>query len=202
MSEAQSSRTPAERKLIKAGKKLFLKHGYGSVTTDMLVKEASSSKATLYKYFPQKSDILVCVLREEGDKFLVSLNVEAHDEASFFDALTSFGEGFLALLDRTDIQSLEQILIAESQSIPDVSAHFFASTYGRMRRNLTSFIQNGLDKAWVHSPFEPRHLAESLMSVWRGFQQDEIYFGAERSDYPSHEKRVKKALDLVFRRPV
>jgi AcrR family transcriptional regulator len=57
---------PRER-LVSAAYELFLRHGLRAVGVDRIVDEAGVAKATLYRHFPSKDDLVVAALarREE-----------------------------------------------------------------------------------------------------------------------------------------
>lgn len=50
------------RQIRQAARTLFLRHGFGGVTTAALVKEAGVSKETLYSRYPNKEAVFTDVL--------------------------------------------------------------------------------------------------------------------------------------------
>ena len=69
--------------LIRTAHDLFQRHGFGAVGIDRVIAEAGVAKATLYRHFPSKDDLVLAVLRrvdEESRGALVhSLRAAADD---------------------------------------------------------------------------------------------------------------------------
>jgi len=60
--------SPPDR-ILKVRRRLFFAHGFESVSTDAVVREAGVSKATLYKCFPNMRVVLKAVTEAEADSF-------------------------------------------------------------------------------------------------------------------------------------
>ncbi|WP_298916965.1 TetR/AcrR family transcriptional regulator [uncultured Algimonas sp.] len=187
-----------ETRIIAAGRKLFLKHGYSGVTTDMLVREASASKATLYKYFPDKAAILVKVLEREGDTFMVAPDDLPDEREAYLDALKGFGTGLLTLLSKREIRGFEHLVITESRHIPDIAAEFYKATYDRTFENLTRLIGAGLERGWIQSKLTAEQASDALISLWASRLQDRDRFGVKPDGSESPADRVHFGLNLVF----
>ena len=54
-------------KIVETGKKLFYRYGIKKVSVEEICKEAGVSKATFYKYFKNKVDLALFILREIFD---------------------------------------------------------------------------------------------------------------------------------------
>ncbi|NER61767.1 helix-turn-helix transcriptional regulator, partial [Pseudomonas sp. MAFF212428] len=50
------------RNLLVTASELFLAHGYDGVSMDAIVAAAGGSKATIYRYFGSKNELLVAVV--------------------------------------------------------------------------------------------------------------------------------------------
>jgi AcrR family transcriptional regulator len=59
--------------IVNAAQTLFSRFGLKKVTTDDIAKEAGASKATVYKYFKNKSDIFDYVVKMESEYLLTSI---------------------------------------------------------------------------------------------------------------------------------
>ncbi|WP_300758906.1 TetR/AcrR family transcriptional regulator, partial [Janthinobacterium sp.] len=72
---ATSSNRSSERrrKLLEAAGRLFLASGYDGVSMDAIVAEAGGSKATAYRYFGSKQDLLVAVVEYLCADFIIRL---------------------------------------------------------------------------------------------------------------------------------
>lgn len=58
----------SRRKLLEAGKTLFLKYGYRKVTVEEICTEAGISKMTFYRFFDNKISLVECMINELADE--------------------------------------------------------------------------------------------------------------------------------------
>jgi AcrR family transcriptional regulator len=57
--------TPARRRLLETATRLFYAEGVHAVGIDRIIAEAGVAKATFYKHFPSKDDLVVAYLEEQ-----------------------------------------------------------------------------------------------------------------------------------------
>lgn len=67
----------ARDRILSAAARLFCHHGFAATGVDAVIAEAGTAKATLYKHFPSKDDLIAAVLEVEGETW----------RAWFFDRL-------------------------------------------------------------------------------------------------------------------
>ena len=90
---------PRER-ILAAASELFTKQGVGATGVDTLIASAGVAKATFYRHFPSKDDLVVAWLRDPRTRWLDRLRVEAEAHATspdevipaFFDAVVGWLE--------------------------------------------------------------------------------------------------------------
>jgi len=63
------SRQPRKDFLLETAYRLFNEHGYHATGIDLILAESGVSKATLYKYFRTKDDLILEVLKRRHDEF-------------------------------------------------------------------------------------------------------------------------------------
>ncbi len=81
---------PRDRILDVAGP-LFYREGYRAIGVDRIIAEADVAKATFYKHFPSKDDLIVACIERAETRSLVDLPPE--DDP---DALTAYAEAMIA----------------------------------------------------------------------------------------------------------
>lgn len=82
MSEARS-------RLLKTASRLFYSEGLHSVGVDRVITEAQVTRATLYKHFPSKDDLIVAYLRQADELIRSRIAATRQPDISSDDAVRS-----------------------------------------------------------------------------------------------------------------
>jgi AcrR family transcriptional regulator len=151
------------RHLLEVAERLFYAHGYRAVGVDRLIAEADVAKATFYRHFPTKDDLVVAVLdardsrwRQELAEQLVARAPDPRDRPlAVFDVLAEqfASDGFRGCA------FLNTMVEVASRSHP---AHAAAQ---RHKQHLTDDLEGLLREAFVPSPAE---LAPQLLLLIDG----------------------------------
>jgi TetR/AcrR family transcriptional repressor of mexJK operon len=114
------------RQIRRAAETLFLRHGFGGVSTAALAREAGVSKETLYSRYPSKEAVLADVLAH-----LIPAGVPetetAAPPATWDDldrALRSLAYELHRALSRREYIELARVVIAETPRLPEVGETF------------------------------------------------------------------------------
>ena len=140
------------------------------MSTDWLAKEASVSKATLYKYFPSMTAVFRAVVKAEVDVFESGIPANVSTPAEFEEALVRYGTNLLKYLNQDDVIQFAQLMFEEARSNPDIASEFYAAAYGCTLKDLSQIMQEGLIQGFLVSPLTPNELAEQLLGMWEGFR--------------------------------
>lgn len=65
ISSSQSEASPARRRLLDTATRLFYNGGIHAVGIDRIIAEAGVAKATFYKHFPSKDELVVAYIEEQ-----------------------------------------------------------------------------------------------------------------------------------------
>jgi len=99
-------------RIVEAARGLFLSRGFVRVTADDIAAEIGVSKATLYKEFASKEDILRAVVRDLMAEIVARVDaIIKNDEQSFVErlvALFAFVGGRLSLLGPVCLRDIEK----------------------------------------------------------------------------------------------
>ena len=87
MSSGNEHQDIKKEKILEASYQRFLHYGYSKTTMNEIAGDLSMSKALLYYYFPDKSQLYVAVMRKLADQFISTL-IEKVGEAT--DLLSAF----------------------------------------------------------------------------------------------------------------
>jgi AcrR family transcriptional regulator len=135
------------KRYLEAAQALFATNGFVATTMDMIIAETGGSKATLYKYFPSKDDLIAGLM----DDIIERIRERAHDPAldglPLAEALTEFGTITLATVVSADAVRLLRLSLGEYARFPQLARvvweHGPAVTYENFRRLLDERARRG-----------------------------------------------------------
>ena len=149
--EAPTDSDQARERLIDAAEACFERYGVMKTTVEDVAGEARVSRATVYRYFEGRDELLLGVLMREGRRFLDRLAAILADEADFGIALTEGilftiagirGDDKLALLFTSDAAGTTGSVAGASEAIFALTTEFMrpfieaAATSGQLRPGL------------------------------------------------------------------
>src|ERR1700681_4907282 len=73
-------------KILDSAYNRFLHYGYSKTTMNEIAGDLSMSKALLYYYFPDKSQLYIAIMRRVADDYLAILNSRTNTFADLKDA--------------------------------------------------------------------------------------------------------------------
>jgi TetR/AcrR family transcriptional regulator, mexJK operon transcriptional repressor len=188
----------AEGKIIKAGRKLFFKHDYSSVSTDMLAKEAGISKATMYNRFKDKTDILRAVVDEEckrlfGPDIILPVTFEA-----FCNTLIGFGENYLTIIGDPEIIRFDQLMLSQVNKHPEMTALFYNHAFAKTYIELERVIAHGREHGFIKNDESNELLAEVLINGWEGKNYRRSLYGVPDTKRRNKKLIAKKVMKIVL----
>lgn len=160
---AASAPTPRER-ILETAHALFYAHGIRAVGVDAIIAQSGVAKATFYKHFPSKDDLVVAYLDRVDEAWLGALQAaataagpEPRDQlAGMFDALVSAcrREGFHGCAfintaaEAAPGTEIHARTVAHKQAVRDwvcgLAAASGAQDPGELARELTLLLDGGL----------------------------------------------------------
>src|SRR3972149_4548722 len=93
----RASRQPAEVRrdqLLQAALRVFARAGYRSTGTLDIAREAGVGEPTIYRYFADKKDLYLDVLRRSADLILAGWSQVAAEESNPLRAMTAIGNWY------------------------------------------------------------------------------------------------------------
>jgi len=115
------------RALVEAATRLFLAHGFGDTTVEMVVAEAGGSRKTVYDYFGGKDGLFRVVVEDVCAETLAQLQALDLEDRPPHEALSVFARGFLRTLLDPRQTALQRMIVAESHRFPQLGEAFFRS---------------------------------------------------------------------------
>ncbi|MEM9762329.1 MAG: TetR/AcrR family transcriptional regulator [Pseudomonadota bacterium] len=161
--------SPPDR-IIKAARRLYFSQRADTVSTELLAREASVSKTTMYKYFRRMEDVLRAVVEGEAERFETGVPTTANGPDELRDLLVQYGEKLLEFLNEAEIIQFGRLMHEEARTHPDVARTFYDAAYGRSHAKLLALIEEGIDAGYVHSTLTAAELAEQLLGMWESLR--------------------------------
>lgn len=143
--EAPGDRSTARQRLVDAAEACFRRYGLLKTTVEDVARAAEVSRATVYRYFGDRDELILGVLRREADRFLERLAAKIDRTRRFEDALVT-GVLFTVETVRSD-QNLALLFAPETvgitTSIAGASELLFEMTSEFLRPRLSLARQAG-----------------------------------------------------------
>lgn len=152
MLQGECTLTPrAKRKLeqiIEGARRVFAEQGFGGASVDDIAQEAGTSKATMYRYFPDKAAIFSEVVRQDFARQAELMAREPEDSA-LEPFLLHHARRYVELLTTPFMQDMYRAAVAESARTPDYGLSFFESGPDKGRRWLAPVLRVAADRGEI-----------------------------------------------------
>jgi len=179
------------RRYLDAAMRLFSAHGYVGTTMDMVVAEAGGSKATLYKHFPTKEDLVSGLMERVADTVSNDMDRDPEDSTlPLADELTAIARATCQGVWSPAAAAVLRLCLGEYGRFPELAHTVWnvgpARTYANFRALLVERQRRGeLDID------DPQIAAEQFLSGLVGHLQLKIAFGmADPPTQPEIDARV------------
>jgi AcrR family transcriptional regulator len=160
-------------RLLDAALALFLEHGYGNLSMEVIARDARVSMRTIYNEFGGKAGLFGALIRRCSDQFVASLAEEDSPE----EALLAFARQFLFRVTRPDVVRMRAILIGESPRFPDLATQFYEEGPKRTHEHLAQFFAKQQQAGRFIATVEPQFLAEQFIGALRGERFQKLQLG-------------------------
>ncbi|MEL6677196.1 MAG: TetR/AcrR family transcriptional regulator, partial [Pseudomonadota bacterium] len=191
---SRKERTETERRILAAGRVLFMADGFSGVSTDMLCREAGVSKTSLYKYFGNMMGVLEAMVEEEGDLYDLGPVTPTDGEGAFWTALHTFGHNLLTLLNNEFCIKLDRMLHEEARTHPELAERFYNAAYGRGHREVAGLIELGRARGYVTVERSSTDLADNLICMWEGMAFVRTRLGLSDAPFPEPERWARQCV--------
>jgi TetR/AcrR family transcriptional repressor of mexJK operon len=190
------------QELLSTAAQLFLQKGYGSVSLEMIAREAHVAVRTIYVKFGGKTGLLNEIIAGGRLRHFSSMGDMQTDRRSLPQILNDFGMRFLELVSTPAAIELQRMVIAEARTNPELAATFHQAGPLQTRAMLNGFFARLDIAAQFRSDLAPALLTSHLISCLLGDQSTRFLFVPELVQEPTQEDRsrqVAQGLDLFLR---
>src|SRR4029077_16164239 len=126
--------------ILAAAERAFLAGGFGAVTMDMIAREATVSKATVYAHFTGKEALFGAVIAHLSERRYGGFSAEALDPRDIEASLTTIASRFLDLVLSPEAIALNRIIVGEVTRVPVLGQVFWAAGPERQRAQIEALL--------------------------------------------------------------
>ncbi len=145
------SEQPVQRKLeqlIDGARRVFLAQGFAGASVDDIAREAGISKATMYRYFPDKAAIFSEIIRRDCDRQSDMMSKEP-GTGPLEPFLTAHAIKYVRLMTSPFMQGMYRAAVAESARVPEYGLSFYESGPDKGRRWLAPVLQAAAERGEI-----------------------------------------------------
>ncbi len=165
--------TRAEKKRAQiraAAKQLFLQYGFQATGTDAIAAAASTSKETLYRYYANKEDLFVDVLRSLTIErsFWVQLmerSTEPKTTQELRALLQTTAQGLLETMMQPEYLAILRLIIAELPRFPELGTLFRQTVPEQGFRYFLTLLRSGQRNGVVREHIDPATVARMFLGT-------------------------------------
>ncbi|NEX91470.1 TetR/AcrR family transcriptional regulator [Caulobacter sp. 17J65-9] len=117
----------SERKrqdVLDAARRRFMTEGYASTGMEAVARDAGVSTATLYAYFPSKSDLFHVVVEEAAEVFMRRAGETAHVQGDGATQLRAFALAYARFISDPFVRAIFRLVAAERRRFETVARRF------------------------------------------------------------------------------
>lgn len=128
-----------QQHLIATACKLFLEHGYGNVSLEMIAREAHVAVRTIYTKFGGKTGLMKAAIDTNRERFYDMRDLE-HDARPIVEILTEFAQQFFEMITGSNALRMKRMVLAESNRDPELTQTFLETGPYQTRKMLGRFF--------------------------------------------------------------
>ena len=132
--------------IVEAAAKVFLSNGFSNTTMRQIAEEARVSPQTLYARFKDKTKLYEALMEERTTALLSAMAGLLQDDSPPPEALHAFGVTLLSTFLGTDLQRLQQMVIAEVKTFPGLAQAFYRAGPQRGRTLLIAYLKQCVER--------------------------------------------------------
>jgi TetR/AcrR family transcriptional regulator, fatty acid metabolism regulator protein len=141
------------RRIIEAAVKVFAKNGFFNSKVSEIARAANVADGTIYLYFQNKDDILICLFEEEMSRVLENVRQAVSAEEDPARKLRLFALAHLSLLERN--QQMAEIIQVELRQSSKFMKEYKNEKFHQYLNLISSIIREGQAKGVFRADIKP-----------------------------------------------
>lgn len=186
-------------KILTGARAVFVDAGFDGALVDDIATHAEVSKATLYRYFPDKKIMFQACVKSECDKQARQTFTFDQEAVTIEEVLRSTALQFTTfLLDDASIE-LFRIAFSEVRRFPDIGHEFYDSGPGPAHQRLSQMLKDASDRGELNID-NPDLAAEQFTELCRADIFLKRMLGVKTSVTPQEIEQIANAVVTFFMR--
>jgi AcrR family transcriptional regulator len=172
-----------KEKILEAAHNRFLHYGYSKTTMNEIAGDLCMSKALLYYYFPDKSQLYIAVMRRVADNYLNILDSKKNSFADLkeaFEFQINSQHEFLS-----NYYNFFDFFRLNEQNLPDMIWEIVAEVHQSEKDLLVHAISSEVEKGSIKSITNPDEIVELLLDALQGVSAGSK--SAKKTMFPNKE---------------
>jgi AcrR family transcriptional regulator len=183
MISATDQQDVKKEKILEAAHHRFLHFGYSKTTMNEIAGDLSMSKALLYYYFPDKSQLYVAVMHKVADEYLKKL-------ADKINTFANLKEAFIFQIDTqhdfivTNYNFFDYFRLNE-QNLPEMIWDIVKQVHESEMELLVSAITTEVERGQIKPVANPNEIVEVLLDALHGVRAKSL--SHKKTMFPNKE---------------
>ncbi len=182
-----------KEKILESAYNRFLHYGYSKTTMNEIAGDVSMSKALLYYYFPDKSQLYIAVMRKLTKGYLEKLAQHADDFLNLEDAFTfQINNQHDFIVNNYNFFDFFRL---NEQNLPDTIWEIIGEIHLAEINLLSNSIRKEVEKKVIRPVENPEAIIDLLLDALHGvrvssFSQKKAFFPRKEQLEEIHQKRL------------
>ena len=134
------------KELLRVARRHFLTEGYAATRMEAVARDASVSTATLYAFFPSKTDLFKHVIDDASDDFARQIEGVRVNGGDVRAQLTAFAETYARFMGEPFVRAVFRLVMAERKRFQPTANGFFERGRAEIGGVLMQVIREHADK--------------------------------------------------------
>lgn len=196
MSTTGRKMAPDERRAryLAAARRRFVERGYDGTTMDDIVADVGGSKATLYRYFPTKEDLVGGLITEALDRSSADQGGPAIEDMPLREALTRLGRITHDVVVGEPAVAMLRLAMGEVHRFPELAQALWQVGPARSYARFHAFLEQRCDAGELDVP-DRQFAAEQFLATIAGHIQLKVAMGIAQA--PTDAERAARVASAV-----
>ena len=184
--------------IVDGARRVFFECGLAGARVAKIADAAGVSKATLYAYFPSKTDLFTEVVSRECEMLAEDLEKLLRKQGPVQETLQMFSNSLIGLVFSNAYIRLYRICVAEAGRFPEIGELFFKSGPERVRRILACYLTERCQMGDLTIP-DPDLAADQFIQLsFTGILNDRLFGVQKRIDKSTITGRAESATNAFL----